>query len=195
MTDITVKFTTNDYEFLQFNNDFLILPIVASVVSPEKFEPAEHHPKSGNLPDNCHPNIRTAIDYWRSIHLAHHLPGRQHLDPRDISKLLANVSLVDVVHDPIRFRLRLLGTGVVNFRGCDFTGQWLDECYTNFLEAACHHDFLELLHIRQPVWRRRPPSLTHNKDYHDVERIYLPFARDGRQIDMIFILFVFYNIS
>lgn len=89
----------------------------------------------------------------------------------------------------------MIGTGVVRFRGCDSTGEWLDECYPGFKASACCNNFLKLLATGRRVWRRGPPSLAHQKEFHDVERAYLPLARDGKQIDMFMALYVFYRVT
>lgn len=39
-------------------------------------------------PADCEPKIRAAYDYWRRIHPAQGLPGRQHFDPANIPRLL-----------------------------------------------------------------------------------------------------------
>lgn len=97
------------------------------------------------IPADCHPKIRRILEYWLSLHpAAGGLPARRHVDPHDIPELLDSVALIDVVRDPIRFRLRLVGTRIVEFRGCDRTGGWLDEAWPGFSGTDSYRQYLEV---------------------------------------------------
>ncbi|HEY8014896.1 MAG TPA: PAS domain-containing protein, partial [Dongiaceae bacterium] len=51
--------------------------------------------------------------YWASLKEGARLPGRRHVDPGGIKRLLPTVSLIDVVGgDPPEFRVRLAGTAL-----------------------------------------------------------------------------------
>jgi hypothetical protein len=70
-------------------------------------------------PATAKPEIVALFDYWRSKAPAEGtLPGRRHIDPLDVPRLLPHIWLVDVVDEPRRFRVRLLGTALVE------TGTW-----------------------------------------------------------------------
>src|SRR5271156_7010638 len=61
-------------------------------------------------PANAHAKIRAVYDYWLGkAPDAGKLPGRQHLDPIHIPKLLENIWLIDVVGAAARLRFRLIG--------------------------------------------------------------------------------------
>lgn len=140
---------------------------------------------NGNVPDSCHANVRQIVDYWRSIHPETGIPGRQHFDPLDVPNLLPNIRLLDVVGDPPRFRIRLMGTRLRDFFGAELTGRWLDALFSNLEGSLTHIELLRTIETRGPRWRRGKPALDIEKDYLDMERVYLPFARDGRHVDMI----------
>jgi len=140
---------------------------------------------TGKLPANCHENIRQIVDYWVSIHPDSGLPGRQHFDPLEVPKMLSNIRLLDVVGDPPRFRIRLMGTRLREFFGAEQTGSWLDVLFPNLDGSITHTELLRTIETGQPRWRRGKPALDIEKDYLDMERVYLPFARDGRNVDMI----------
>ncbi len=66
--------------------------------------------------------------YWRAkADLRGSLPQRSDIDPVELPDLLPNLMLLDVEHDPLRFRYRLVGTRVVDFSHDDFTGTYLDQ--------------------------------------------------------------------
>jgi hypothetical protein len=140
---------------------------------------------TGNLPDGCHENIRQIVTYWHAIRPGDRLPGRQHFDPLDLPKLLPNIRLLDVVGDPPRFRIRLMGTRLREFFGTEQTGRWLDELFPNLEGSMTHRELLLTIETCAPRWRRGTPALDIGKDFLEMERVYLPFARDGRSVDMI----------
>lgn len=142
------------------------------------------------IPDDCHLKIRQIVAYWDSKRPAQGvLPGRQHLDPIDIPKLLPNVWLIDVARDPYRFRFRLLGTAVVEYAGEDNTGKWFDETLPDFDPSV----FIDVVEARAPSWRRSASRMRPYKEYRELERVRLPLARDGATVDMILCLTVFFD--
>lgn len=71
--------------------------------------------------------VTATLDYWKSRQGKYRMPARGDLDPLDIPSLLSHVYLVDVAHDPLDFRYRLLGTEIVKRSRSDYTGQGLTE--------------------------------------------------------------------
>ena len=53
------------------------------------------------------------------------MPLRADLDPADLRDLLSSLIIVEVEHQPTRFRYRLVGTRVVDFNKMEFTGRYL----------------------------------------------------------------------
>ena len=77
----------------------------------------------------AHPMHQVFCDYWHAIAPKHGLPGRHDFTPTDIPRLLPWMLLLDIDDSDIgrRFRIRLMGTGVVQRSGVESTGKWLDE--------------------------------------------------------------------
>jgi len=143
------------------------------------------------IPSDCDPKIAAAVRYWLSIKPADGLPGRQHIDPTDIPNLLHGVWLVDVRRDPLSFVFRLVGTSVVDFFGKDPTGRNLHDVFENFEETIPYKDFCDIVETQCMRWRRGTPVLSHQSKFAGLERVYLPFARNGSDVDMIFCFSVF----
>jgi hypothetical protein len=74
-----------------------------------------------------HPLLRQLYEYWDSKRAGRAMPARSDLDPIEIPDLLRHLILLDITHDPLRFRVRLYGTGVAELRGHDLTGRFLYE--------------------------------------------------------------------
>ncbi len=66
-------------------------------------------------------------DYWLEKRGRRRMPSREDIDPSEISALLPNLMLVDVMDDGDRFRIRLVGTALTDATGIDATGRYLPE--------------------------------------------------------------------
>ncbi|MEM9683696.1 MAG: PAS domain-containing protein [Pseudomonadota bacterium] len=139
----------------------------------------------GNVQEDCHENIRRIVEYWTAIRPCGGLPGRQHFDPLAVPELLPNIRLLDVSGAPPRFRVRLMGTRLRDYFGIEQTGRWLDEIFPKFGESQTRAELIKTIETRVPRWRLGKPALEFDKNFLDMERVYLPFARDGERVDMI----------
>jgi hypothetical protein len=145
-------------------------------------------------PPDADARVRQLCAYWRRIHTQDGgLPGRQHLDPTDIPRLLPFIWLADVQRTPLRFRYRLFGTEHVRVLGRDFTGFWIDEAHPNFLGAAAYGQFAAAAEQATPGYRRGHTLIILPKDYLSMERLILPLARDGKQVDMLLAISVYHK--
>ncbi len=149
-----------------------------------------------------HPKLRRLNDYWRSIHPRDGLPGRQHLDPLAIPDILPHLWLMDVQRGPFRLKYRLLGTLLVEWIGKDHTGRWLDEVHPHVLESAdplaqgtgALPRLKSVVDTGVPNWRRGKPTLfLAHKDFVEIERLVLPLASDGRNVDVLIAATVFHR--
>ena len=127
--------------------------------------------------------------YWSSLRDGARLPGRRHLDPAGIKRLLPTVSLIDVVplsreRGTPEFRMRLAGTGLYGVYGREITGKRLTDIYNT---AAAEYWRTELAKV---VAERRPAVGVHNLAWRGASHLSilwlrLPLASDGRDVDMI----------
>lgn len=145
------------------------------------------------MPADCSARTRDLFIYWQSVLPETGLPGRQHIDPADIMPLLPNVWLLDVQRAPLRFRYRLIGTRLAEFYGADHTGSWLDEVFPQFTGSETHSDCEVIVADGIPRWRRGKPHLSYEEDFDMLERIFLPLAANGTDVDMLFCLTVFFD--
>jgi len=165
-----------------------MLPVPCELLGDE-YSPLNSGVTALPVPDECHPKIAAILGYWRARHQGSDLPGRQHFDPTDIPSLLPNIWLMDVSRNPIRFRMRLVGTRVVAYAGEDNTGCWIDEKWPSYNDLP----FRQVVASRMPSWWRGPSQLRPEKTYVELERVRLPLARDGVTVDMLLGLTVFYD--
>jgi hypothetical protein len=149
-------------------------------------------------PDNLgswHPKVRELYEYWANIRAGgNKLPGRADFDPMRVAHLLPHVMLLDVAGQPPRFRYRLIGTRMVDSLGGDLTGQWLDQAHAQGGKAP-HFPAYEKVAIEGAHdWRRGKPHFSSYIDKcTEMERVFLPMAANGRDVDMILTIAVFFD--
>jgi hypothetical protein len=116
------------------------------------------------LPEDCDGRIRRLLEYWESVRpVGGGLPGRQHIDPVAIPELLPWLWMLDVERDP-RFLASLT--------------------YPDYVAAAERHALR---------FHRGPPVFHINKDYVSIERLLLPLASDGKEVDKLLALTVYFR--
>jgi hypothetical protein len=140
----------------------------------------------------CDERLQRLHGYWRSIRPpAALLPGRKHFDPLDVPSLLPWLWLLDVQRSPLRFRYRLVGTVHVDVEGRNRTGQWLDEAHPSFPDSNAHEQYVAAVTRHEIAFYRGPPTYVVRKDYLSLERLVLPLAANGSDVDMLLAITVF----
>ena len=137
------------------------------------------------LPDDARDSMRTLYDYWKSIAPPGLLPGRQHFEPLDVPALLPSIWLIEVHRDPYRFRYRLVGSRIEDFAGERLTGLWFAERLSGPALQQVNLAMQAVVESREPDWRRGRPKIRWEKDHMVMERLYLPLAKNGADVDMI----------
>jgi len=146
----------------------------------------------GQLPA-CDERIVALLRYWRSIRPAGAaFPGRQHFDPVAIPRLLPWLWLMDVQRAPLRFRFRVMGTEQTAFIGDDPTGRWVDERFPKLLDKLTYKHFVACAERGAMTYQCPLPVAHVDKRYMSSERICLPMARNGRDIDMVLAMSIFH---
>lgn len=133
------------------------------------------------------------LDYYLSIHPKDKIPSRKDFDPFDIPFALPNLALVDVERNPYRFRFRVMGTDITYNMEFEGTGKYLDEVVKNPETEYPHTDRVSVVETGAPVYRFGPGSIAFRVDFMDLERVHLPFASDGQEVDMILSVFIYLN--
>ncbi|WP_417453505.1 PAS domain-containing protein [Kiloniella sp.] len=126
-------------------------------------------------------------DYWRSVTPnGRMLPGRQHINPADITDLLGRIALVDVLHkeNETQFQYRLWGSIMTEIMGQDCTGKFIHNLFSGKQLETIHHAFKSVVefgcpHFCEVTWG------VEDKEYRKYKRLLLPLAADGKRVNMI----------
>lgn len=138
-------------------------------------------------PATAGPEIVALYEYWQSKAPGEGLlPGRSHIDPVDIPRLLQYVWLLDVVDDPRRFRVRLVGGALILSGTPARAGDFMADFMPQNKRAASLAELEAVVQSRQPWWHRGSVILHRDRYASEVERLVLPLASDGRTVDMLF---------
>ncbi|HEX7005587.1 MAG TPA: PAS domain-containing protein [Alphaproteobacteria bacterium] len=132
-----------------------------------------------------HEVLKQLYAYWLAKRGDRRAPSRADIDPIEIAAQLPYVVLVDVEHDPLRLRFRLIGTAVVKGFNQDLTGRYFDEIAHTPEQRALNERLVAVATWGPPLCAML--DYTH-KDGRFVryERLALPLSSDGATVDMLF---------
>ena len=135
------------------------------------------------------PVLRQLYQDWDERRRGREMPARADFDPLDLKYCIGNLSLIDVAHEPLRYRFRLHASTVAQSIGFDLTGKDLDAMPDAEYRRIVADHYAEVLAARKPVAKYRHRQMT---DQHiwSCEVLVLPLASDGKTIDMLMSGFV-----
>jgi CheY-like chemotaxis protein len=131
------------------------------------------------------PTLRRLYHYWLGKRGTLPWPDRHAIDPADLTDILPNLGIVEIVGegDARRFRYRLIGTAIVKAYGRDSTGRFIDETLT-----GAYRDFLlglldEVATTGRGIYAASAFRL--ERSGLSAERIFLPLSVGGGAIRQI----------
>lgn len=130
--------------------------------------------------------LSLTLSIWNTIRDGREMPARRDIDPVALPRnLLPHLLLVDVLREPaLRFRWRLIGTGITNTLGRDSTGRYWDELYDAETHAEISSAVQWVIRHRRPLRSVGRAPLPERSFLHS-ENLNLPLSSDGAAIDMI----------
>ena len=131
------------------------------------------------------PSLSELLTYWNEKRGRRLMPSRADIDPLDLPTHLGHLCLLDVEHDPLRLRYRLIGATITETMGRDMTGRYFHEIYEDEIlrdSLAAHAWIVE---HRAPL-RIFGHALVSGKSQYQYEILNLPLSDDGETINMVF---------
>ncbi|MTI11076.1 PAS domain-containing protein [Curvivirga aplysinae] len=131
-------------------------------------------------------DIKDFYAYWLSCKGKRNFPSRADIDPTDLLKFMPRIWMLDVFHDnPLRFRVRLSGTEIVEKVGQDKTGQFLDEIEEDFYNSLGYMNMRMVAQDGIPIWYHGKPSHRSTKYVRNLEYVMLPLSDDDQLVNVI----------
>jgi hypothetical protein len=136
-----------------------------------------------------HPRLRRLYAYWLDKCGDRSMPARRDLDPLDFPYVIGDVSLLDVLRGPLRFRFRLHGTNLALRIQRDMTGMMVEDVanpeYRAYVIARCHG----LVESRQPLAVLYDRILGGRRAHY--EALWLPLSSGGVEVDMLLLALIY----
>jgi hypothetical protein len=148
---------------------------------------------NGNGPvlDLKSPVLQRLLGDWEARRRGRLMPARADFDPVDLKYVLGNLSLIDVLYDPRRYRFRLHATIVAERMGFDLTGKELEAMPDRQYSAVVRRHYDSVVAARSPIAQPRDRLMTDARVYH-CEVLALPLGDDGETVDRIMSAFVWF---
>ena len=134
------------------------------------------------------PDLQRLHQDWDRRRRGREFPARADFDPLDLKYILGSLSLIDVLRDPLRFRIRLHATNIVDRAGLDLTGKLVDEMPEDRRKVAVGH-YRDVIDARAPIVRLYEHRPLDERMW-DCEVLVLPLGSNGTDIDMLMSAFV-----
>lgn len=130
-------------------------------------------------------SLRRLYAYWQDKRAGGRLPTRHDIDPLELRFALGWMNLVEVHHDPLRFRFRLHGTMLAAYTGHEMTGLFLDDHPDPEHRVFLARTWAETVDRQEPMHHIHDRSLNGRQQHY--ESLRLPFSSDGRTVDFLLI--------
>jgi hypothetical protein len=132
--------------------------------------------------------VQALLAYWQDRSVAGGLPRRSDFGFEAMRRWLGHIGVLTVEWEPLRFKVRLCGTKIVEYLGMDSTGRYLDELVPEEWRAAALERYAAV--ATTGTWfadtvRFTGPDATYAK----LHRLLLPCAEDGPRVDAIIAAF------
>jgi len=131
------------------------------------------------------PELQTLFAQWQNLRGARFAPSRDDLQPSDMTPLLRWSHLYDVMDGGKRFRVRVIGSTIVDHLKVDMQGQIIDDSNDTLLVRRVISALRLVIKTRQPI-RTYTDRVASNRQVHEAaENLWLPLSSDGASVDKI----------
>jgi len=137
------------------------------------------------LDQPCDPDLLELYHLWQTKRGARIMPSRSDFDPSEFPKLLPTIQLYDVGAVEGTYKVRLVGTAIVELAGRDNTGK----APGYGLPEGDTASIVEILNLvvrrRAPLFGRGRVHWLTGKSYRRYEGCAFPLSDDGTSVNMV----------
>lgn len=166
----------------------LRLPSAGRRIRPP-FRPCETfpvHSMAAAVSDYPLKQFRRLYQFWKQRTGERRLPSRRDFLAEEFKDWMGHIAIVDVLSNPRRFRLRLVGTEVTFYDGADFTGRRLDEVLAPAIRPVILRQYDQCVDEARPYAFRYQSTNFRNRGA-TVDKLFLPLSVDGETVSQILV--------
>jgi hypothetical protein len=130
------------------------------------------------------PELYDVLRLWEEKRGSRELPSKSDLTPFALKNHLGCIVVVRGTHSPLAFRFSLHGSKIVDVVGRDITGMSLEEAFEGEALRKTRALGEHMVRTKRPV-RMHSTVVPIDKDFLEVETIFLPLAADGTTVDTL----------
>jgi hypothetical protein len=159
----------------------------AGVEGPRICDIPDHESDGVAFPLFGDPLLGEIYRYWLSKRRDGALPRRADIKPGELGAPIRHLNLIDVIREPgqaLKFRHRLMGTGIIEWLGMDFTGKMVDEHLYGPAAADILTSLTRIVTTAQPFHRLAPLDWN-NRKFALTEAVELPLSGEAGEVAMI----------
>ena len=135
---------------------------------------------------------KRAYAYWKEKKGARRAPSRKDIDPLEIRDLLPNIFMMDVLHDPLDYKMRLVGTKLVDAMGVNPTGEMFHDIYKGEIGERLWDEYEQVVTNFDILYSEHTAAWV-GKEYAHYERMLFPLSDDGEDVSILLGVTFFFN--
>jgi len=132
------------------------------------------------------PKLRRLFRDWSERRRGRPMPSREDFEVLDLSYILGDLNLLDVLYEPLRFRFRVHGTNAVARLGFDLTGKTIDGYPDADYRRIVREYLTAVVQSKAPKRIVRDPYRVRDRVLR-WEGLILPLSADGNTVNMILV--------
>ena len=133
-----------------------------------------------------HPKLRRLHQDWVDRRRDRAMPSRADFDILDLRYIVGDLNLLDVLHEPLRFRFRVHGSSAVARLGFDLTGRTVDDYPDPEYRTVVVKHYTTAVRSRAPLRIVRDPYRVRDRVLR-WEGLILPLSDDGERVNMLMV--------
>lgn len=122
------------------------------------------------------------------------IPSRADMKVTDLRSRMASIAIVEVMHDPIDYRYRLIGTHIREFMFNDYTGRLYSELHGKGRDSEIWGLLEKVRTSAKPIYTEIP-YIGPKSDFMRASNLCLPLGSDHATVDKIMLVADFQPIS
>lgn len=127
--------------------------------------------------------LRRVHQVWVELKAERPFPLRAEISPERLGFILGQVTIIDVLREPLNFRYRLVGTKIEDAGRRGDKGKTIDQVEPEAYRQMVVSAFQEVVETGQPVFQQI--SYLHHQTVVSFERLVLPFSQSGGEVDVL----------